>query len=78
MKGAGNMTQKEYLDKLKKSDPQFYNMMMQASDELDLPGSDEEEDGDEEGGEGDSERGGAIFQVPEKFEVEYIVCGLLS
>lgn len=74
------MSRKEYLEKLKKTDPQFYNMMMQAADELNLEDSEEEGGKDidkdlssDEEEEDDPERGGAIFQPPTKLEVKFPV-----
>lgn len=60
--GVGNMSRKQYLEKLKKSDPEFYATMMQSSDLMDLNSSGEDESEEEE-------RGGAIFEPPDKLEV---------
>lgn len=64
--GVGKMSRKEYLENLKKNDPEFYATMMESSDVMDLNSSGEE-DTDEE--EEDQERGGAIFQPPSELEV---------
>uniref|UniRef100_A0A0P4WBG0 Uncharacterized protein n=1 Tax=Scylla olivacea TaxID=85551 RepID=A0A0P4WBG0_SCYOL len=64
--GVGKMSRKEYLEKLKKSDPEFYATMMESSDVMDLNSSGEEDSEEEEE---DQERGGAVFQPPSKLEV---------
>lgn len=66
--GVGNMSRKEYLEKLKKNDPDFYATMMQSSDVMDLNSSGED-DSEEEDEDDEEERGGAVFQPPEKLEV---------
>lgn len=60
--GVGTMSRNQYLEKLKKSDPDFYATMMQSSDLMDLNSSGEDESEEEE-------RGGAIFEAPDKLEV---------
>lgn len=73
--GVGSMNRKDYLEKLKKNDPEFYATMMQSSDIMDLNSSGDEEDSEEEKDEDEEEeRGGAIFQPPEKLEVWTIIC----
>jgi len=52
MENAGSMSQKEYLEKLKKSDPTFYATLMQSKDVMELKSSDEEEEEDDTGKEG--------------------------
>ena len=48
MADASNMSQKEYLKKLKETDPEFYKTMMQSSEVLDMKSSDEEEESENE------------------------------
>ncbi|CAL4091138.1 unnamed protein product [Meganyctiphanes norvegica] len=48
MENASSMSQKEYLAKLRKSDPTFYATLMQSKDVMDLKSSDEEEEEEEE------------------------------
>ncbi|XP_076056618.1 nucleolar complex protein 2 [Oratosquilla oratoria] len=55
------LSRKEYLEKLKKNDPDFYNTIMQSEDVMGLQSSDDEDDDDDE-------RGGKIFQPPEELE----------
>ena len=62
------MSRKDYLEKLKQNDPEFYATMMESTDVMDLNSSGEE-DSDEEEEEEDQERGGAIFQPPSQLEV---------
>ncbi|MPC17800.1 Nucleolar complex protein 2 [Portunus trituberculatus] len=68
--GVGKMSRKQYLEKLKKNDPEFYATMMESTDVMDLNSSGEEDsEEEEEEEEEDKERGGAIFQPPSKLEV---------
>ncbi|XP_047472777.1 nucleolar complex protein 2 homolog [Penaeus chinensis] len=58
MAQSTKMSQKEYLNKLKKSDPDFYQTMMQSSEVMDMQSSgDEEEDSDAGEEEEDSDAG---------------------
>ncbi|XP_071520446.1 LOW QUALITY PROTEIN: nucleolar complex protein 2 homolog [Panulirus ornatus] len=75
--GAGGLNRKEYLEKLKKTDPDFYAAIMQSSEVMDQYSSDEEDENDidkEESSSGEEEedpqRGGAVFQPPAKLEVD--------
>jgi len=57
MENASSMSQKEYLAKLKKSDPTFYATLMQSKDVMELQSSDEEEEAEgEEGAEPEQEQ----------------------
>ncbi|XP_045619888.2 nucleolar complex protein 2 homolog isoform X2 [Procambarus clarkii] len=67
LSGVGNMTRKEYLEKLKKNDPEFYAAMMQSADVMGLQSSDEEDENDDEE---DPEKGGSVFQPPAKLEID--------
>lgn len=68
---VANMSRKEYLEKLKKNDPEFYSMVMQSSDVMALHSSDEENDLlEEESDDDDPEKGGKVFQPPSKLEVD--------
>ena len=59
---VGKLSRDEYLQQLKKSDPQFYPTMMQSSDVMDLMSSSEEE----------GKKEGEIF-TPDKLEVSYVL-----
>nr|XP_045619888.1 nucleolar complex protein 2 homolog isoform X2 [Procambarus clarkii] len=67
LSGVGNMTRKEYLEKLKKNDPEFYAAMMQSADVMGLQSTDEEDENDDEE---DPEKGGSVFQPPAKLEID--------
>ncbi|XP_068225049.1 nucleolar complex protein 2 homolog [Palaemon carinicauda] len=56
MADASSLSQKEYLNKLKETDPEFYSAMMQSSELMDLKSSDEEEE-EESGDEKDVKQG---------------------
>lgn len=67
--GVGKMNRREYLEKLKKNDPEFYATMMASSDIMDMNSSGEEEEEDDDEEEDDQERGGPLFEPPSHLEV---------
>lgn len=54
---TSNLSQKEYLEKLKETDPEFYSAMMQSSELMDLKSSDEEDEDEDEDDETEDKEG---------------------